>query len=146
MDFETDAQKECYTRVSDWLARQFEDSLFVDEDIPGFRVRKGSAIVNVRVYKYKWLTDDALIAIRSCVVRSAELTDSLMLFLLQKSSPEIFGAFSVDDDGDIFFERAMLGSFCDSKEFELSITAVANVADEYDDIIRSRWGGLRGLD
>lgn len=104
----------------------------------------GSALVEVLVFP--WGEDDAIINTRSYVVTGAELTPDLMLFLLKENSQMLFGAFGVDEHGDILFEHSIVGSTCDQKELESSVNAVLQVADDYDDIIVQKWGGERALD
>jgi hypothetical protein len=57
-----------------------------------------------------------------------------------------FGAFGIDDEGDVIFEHTIVGSTCDQKELESSVIHVARTADDYDDIIVEKWGGERALD
>jgi hypothetical protein len=57
-----------------------------------------------------------------------------------------FGAFSLDKDGDIRFQTSLIGSSCDQNELQTSLTAVLDVADEYDDRIIQTWGGKRASD
>jgi hypothetical protein len=104
----------------------------------------GSAFAQIGVFP--WGDDDALITTRSYVVTGIELTAELMRFLLHENAGMRFGAFGIDEDGDVIFEHSIVGSTCDQRELESSVTAVAATADEYDDRIVSRWGGERALD
>jgi hypothetical protein len=104
----------------------------------------GSALVEVFVFP--WGTDEAIINTRSYVVTGTELTPDLMRFLLRENSNMRFGAFGIDDNGDVLFEHTIVGSTCDKIELESSVNAVLEIADDYDDKIVERWGGMRALD
>lgn len=70
----------------------------------------------------------------------------LQSHLLRENAEMRFGAFSVNDAGDILFEHTIVGSTCDPNELEASVHAVLAAADNYDDQIVQRWGGERALD
>lgn len=144
MEFETKAQKECYELVLPWVTELFGGSVLRKPDVPILGVMHGSAFAQVGVFP--WRNDDAIITTRSYVVTGAELTSELMRYLLAENAGMSFGAFGIDDEGDILFEHSIVGSTCDQKELESSVVAVAQTADEYDDKIVKRWGGERALD
>jgi hypothetical protein len=144
MDFETQAQRECFDRVAPWVKELFGGSVLRKPDRPVLGVMHGSAFAQVGVFP--WGKDDAIITTRSYVVTGAELTPELMRFLLHENAGMRFGAFGVDDEGDIIFEHSIVGKECDRGELESSVIAVAQTADEYDDQIVERWGGTRALD
>lgn len=144
MDFETDAQRDCYERIKPWLKDLFGPSVFERDDRPVLAVLHGSAFAQVGVFP--WGDEDAIITTRSYVVTGAELSAELMHYLLNENEGMHFGAFGVDLDGDILFEHSIVGSTCDKKELEASVAAVLKTADEYDDRIVARWGGQRALD
>jgi hypothetical protein len=144
MEFQTEAQQACYERVTPWLRERFGGKALTREDRPIVGVVEGSAFAQVGVFP--WGSDDAIITTRSYVVADIELTADLMRYLLHENGGMHFGAFGVDDDGDIFFEHSIVGSTCDRKELESSVIAVLRTADEYDDRIVERWGGRRALD
>lgn len=144
MEFETQAQQECYIRVSAWMDELFSDIPWETLDIPGFGLFMGSAWVEVHIHA--WDDDASLINVRSTVVRNATLTPDCLRFLLQENDRSIFGAFSVNPNGDILFEHTIVGSTCDPEELEASVIAVLETADEYDDRVVATWGGERALD
>jgi len=144
MEFKTEAQKTCYEKVAVWMTEIFGEFSRTVDDAPVFIVNHGSAIVQVRVSA--WSDDDAVINCRSYVVSKAELTPDLMRYLLNANDDFRFGAFGVDDDGDIFLAHSIVGSTCSKNELKTSAIAIVNTADKYDDEIVSRWGGQRALD
>lgn len=144
MEFQTEAQKACYEKISPWMKELFGEFAVAREDAPVFGVRVGSAVAQTVVFP--WGDDDATICTRAYVVMGAELTLDLMRYLLRKNADMRFGAFGIDDDGDIFFEHTVVGSTCDKNELRASVLAVVATADNFDDEIVARWGGQRALD
>lgn len=143
MEFETGSQRQCYEKVMPWLRELFGGTALTRGDRPVIGVARGSAFAQVGVFPWG---EDAIITTRAYVVADIDLTAELMRFLLHENGGMHFGAFGVDDEGDIFFEHSILGSTCDQKEIEMSVVAVVTTADEYDDRIVERWGGRRALD
>ena len=109
-----------------------------------FRVRNGSAIVNISVQQ--WGEEEAAVLFRAWVIQKAEMTPDLMYYLLRKNESMRFGAFGIDEEHDIFFEHSILGSTCDIEEFRASLKAVASISDGLDDEIKEQFGGLRAID
>ena len=144
MQFETEGQKECYEKILPWMKELFGIYLKVREDVPSFGVIVGSAYTQVGVYP--WGKNEATITTRSYVVTNINIVEDLMDYLLHENDRMRFGAFGLDSDNDIFFEHTILGSTSDKEEIKSSILAVVYTADEYDDIIRQRWGGERAID
>lgn len=144
MEFATPAHEACYKKVRQYVAEIFGEQCQIASEKPGFLVAYGSAMVNLMVFP--WSNDDAVVSCRSYVVFGAELKPDLLLFLLHENSSFRFGAFGVDQDGDIFFDYSIVGSTADKNEVKAAMLAVMNVADNYDDKIVSRWGGQRAVD
>lgn len=144
MEFTTEAQRACYEKVVPWMKELFGEFAVVRKDAPVVGVLVGSAVAQTWVYP--WGDDDAVICTRAYVVMGAELTPDLMRYLLRENADMRFGAFGIDDDGDIFFEHSIVGSTGDKNELKASVLAVVTTADRYDDEIVARWGGQRALD
>jgi hypothetical protein len=144
MQFETQAQAHCYARIEAWIEELFSDMPWERLDSPGFGLFMGSAWVEVHIYP--WEEDGSLINVLSTVVRGANLTPDCLNFLLRENDQALFGAFSLNEEGDIQFAHTIVGSTCDPEELEASVIAVLETADEYDDLIVAQWGGQRALD
>ena len=144
MEFKTDAQKECYYQILDWMDELFGDYPWEKLDEPGFGLFLGSAWVEVLISP--WEEDETVIKTQSKVVIDAKITPELMSFLLEANSEMMFGAFSVNKAGEILFSHSIVGSTCDPEELEASVLAVLEVSDDYDDKIIRTWGGKRALD
>ncbi len=144
MKFESQSQKQVFEKVQVWIKELFGEMAGTHSEIPSFGLPLGSAFVQVNVLP--WTDDDAVITTRSYVVQGADPTPELMLFLLQQNDSMRFGAFGMDSDKDVFFEHTIVGSTCDKDELKASVLAVGFTADQYDDKIRDRWGGMRAVD
>ena len=144
MEFKSDAQKNVYEKVKGLMTELHGESTTVVEDKPIFWVQNGSASVQVAIFP--WGDDDATVCVRSWVVTGADVNADLGKYLLRENADMRFGAFGVDQDGDITFEHAIVGSTVDKNELRASIRAVAVTADKYDDEIVSKYGGERSLD
>lgn len=144
MEFKNDAQKETYEKVAKWLTEIFGEFVHPKDDSPLFRIAMGSALA--RVYVRPWGDDEAYIFTRATVVRDVELTPELMKYLLEKNNSVVFGAFCLDEDGDINFDHTIYGPTCDKEELRTSVKAVLFTADKLDDEIVSRWGGKKASD
>lgn len=144
MEFKTDAQKACYAKVAAMMKELFGAFATVRDDRPAFGVQVGSAYATATVYP--WGTDDACIAALAWVVTKVELTPDLLDHLLRENYKMRFGAFSIDPDGDVAFEYAIVGGAVDKEELRAAVMAVLTTADKYDDEIIARWGGQRAVD
>jgi hypothetical protein len=144
MEFLSEAQKACYGRVREMLEQVFGDDVVPREDVPVFGLHMGSALAESVVYP--WAEDDAVITTRAYVVRGTTVTPELMRYLLEENDKLRFGGFGLDEDGDIFFQHAIVGSTADPEELRASLLAVVITADEYDDKIIERYGGQSALD
>ncbi|MGB3512452.1 MAG: YbjN domain-containing protein [Microcoleaceae cyanobacterium] len=144
MKFETNVQEACYNKIFMWMRELFDKFPSARQDLPCISLFMGSALIEVSVFP--WGDDEAIINTRSYVVTNVDLKPDLMKFLLQENSKMRFGAFGIDDHGDIIFEHTIIGSTCDKPELEASVKAVLAIADEYDDKIVETWGGKRALD
>lgn len=144
MEFKNDVQKQVYDRVKPWLEALYGDAVRPREDLPAFGVRKGSGYITI--YVWPWGEDEAYVLTRAYVVSGANINEELLRFLLRKNTELTFGAFGLDEDGDILFEHSIVGSRCDQEELEASVNAVLHAADNYDDEIVTRWGGRRAIE
>ena len=144
MEFQTETQKKTYEKVAQILKDEFGKSAQARDDSPAFLLNKGSAYVQVTVSPI----GDHFSCVRahSWVVTGAENTPELLQFLLKENLNMRFGAFCVDDVGDICFTHAILGESLDAPALMYSLGAVAGVADDYDDKIVQRFGGQRAVD
>jgi hypothetical protein len=144
MEFETLSQETAYKRVRHQMEELFGENLHVHPARPVFGSKMGSAVVFVTVSA--WGSDDAVIGVRAHVVIGARLEADLLQFLLLKNAEFRFGAFGLDQKGNVVFQHNIVGLTCDKPELHASVLAVLGTADAYDDPIQRRWGGLRAVD
>ncbi|GAB4122270.1 MAG: YbjN domain-containing protein [Roseiflexaceae bacterium] len=144
MEFKNQVQKETYEKVKGWMTEIFGEMVRNYDETPSFSVKVGSSLTYVNVYA--WGDDRATIQCFSWVVTGADVDEELWRFLLRENYDMRFGAFGIDDDKDIFFKHSLMGNSADKAELKAAIMAVAYTADDYDDKIRQRWGGLRSDD
>jgi hypothetical protein len=144
VQFETEAQADCYAKITPWMQQFFESTPIEHRGENLFVTRFGSAVAHTRVIP--WGTDEAIILTRSCIVTEVEITADLTYYLLRENDNLYFGRFAIDNENSIIFEHGLVGSTCDSEELRTSVIAVIRFADEYDDKIVERWGGQRALD
>ncbi len=145
MKFTTAVQEQCYTKIKPWLgALCVAEPLVEHEDQPIFVLPLGSAAAVVEILP--WGESEAVITTRAYVAINVELTPELMRLLLLQNGQMSFGAFSIDDAGDIRFEHSIVGSTCDEVELTTSVRAVLETADTFDDKITAHWGGQRSID
>src|SRR5262249_41524931 len=139
-----DAQKACYDKVLQWMRELFAGAeMHVGQNTPVIGVVRGSAYAEVSVWP--WGKEDAVINTRAWVVTRVTITPDLMKYLLQENYTMRFGAFGIDDRGDILLQHTIVGSTCDREELQASELAVGSQADHYDDLIIQRWGGQRAV-
>jgi hypothetical protein len=139
MQFDSDAQKEVYDKVLPWIKELFGIFVRPQEDAPYFGLNIGSAFVHIGILP--WGEHDAVIKTRSYVVRKVAASPELMHFLLRENDTMRFGAFGLDEDGDIFFEYSIQGSTCTLDSLKCAVLAVGYTADQYDEKIVEHWGG-----
>ena len=145
MTFKTKAQERAHQKVRQYIKEAFGSEIFKElSGKPAFFGVQGSALVNI--YTRPWGSDDAVVGVASCCVRDIEKTPDLLEYLLKENYKFWFGAFSLDSDGDVCFEHAITAASLDKNELVASIKMVAAKADQYDDVIIRRWGGINGLD
>ena len=144
MEFKTPSQQAIYEKVVPLMKELFGEMAQAREDRPTFGIRAGSAWVQTWVSA--WGDDDATLTTRAWLTTGTELTVDLARYLLNLNDEARFGAFGIDKDGDTFFEHTILGSTVSKEELKASIMAVASTADEHDDEIVSRFGGIRMAD
>ncbi|MBP7148879.1 MAG: YbjN domain-containing protein [Acidobacteria bacterium] len=121
----------------------FGEFVLEREDSPGFAVMVGSAIAHVLVLPYG---DDAIITTRAFVATRPRLEPELFGYLLHQNANLIFGAFGLDEEGDVVYDHSILGSRCDKDQLRASVLGVVLAADRFDDEIVRRWGGTRAID
>lgn len=144
MNFQTEAQQDCYQKVADWLPEICDRVSNPVSDKPFFSLQFGSATVLVDICPFREI--ESVIDIWAYVATEVEVSSDLLRFLLNQNDVFRFGGFSMAEDGDIRFHVTLLGASCQQNEFKLALTEVLESADRFDDDIVERWGGKRAGD
>jgi len=142
VNFQTEAQQDCYQKVVEWLPEICDRVSHAHNLI--FSLQLGSATILVEIRPFREL--ESVIYIWAYVATDVEVSSDLLLYLLKQNDVFRFGGFSMADDGDIKFHVTLLGASCQQNEFKLALDEVLNSADRYDDLIVERWGGRRAAD
>jgi hypothetical protein len=142
MDFEDEVHKETFDKLQEYLGELFEEP-YHDPESDHFYVRYGTTVLEISVEPYD--AEEAVIIIMSYCVQDVELAEDLLLGLLELNHQVPCGAFSLVDS-DIFFSYSLFGRSLNPRDLLRAITAVATVADDYDDRIVARYGGQTALD
>lgn len=142
-----------YTKVADYLQGTglFKQAVRVDPVRPKFDILYGSALIEVEVLPWEvhpWEEADlATVRATSCVTVGSTLDSELLQFLLMENRRMRFGAFHLDEAGQVVFSESVLGGEnMDLMELQTCILSVVTIADTYDDIIANRFGGQRASD
>jgi hypothetical protein len=90
-----------------------------------------------------WLENGATI-VRVFAITNLDVpvTAELTSYLLAKNLDFVFGGFALDvDKGAVWFNHNVLGDYLVEEELEATLSAVAHTANQFDDEIKSRFGG-----
>jgi hypothetical protein len=140
--FESPVHQETFNKLQEYLGELFEEP-YHDPENDHFYVRYGSTVLEISVEPYSG--EEAMVVIMSYCVQDVELAEELLAGLLELNHEMACGHFSVVGN-DIFFAHSMFGRSLDARDLLRAITAVATVADDYDDRIVARYGGQTALE
>ena len=144
MTFANETQRLVYDRVRLFIEDLFGELAVYRSDAPAFAIAAGSAVAHVHVLP--WTDEGAIVTTRAFVVSGARLEADLMRWMLARNAEALWGAFGVDEDGEIVIDHSINGPTCDKEDLRASVLGVIFSADRYDDEIVTRWGGERALD
>ena len=144
MTFANETQRAVYDRVRSFIEDLFGELAVYRDDAPAFAVAAGSAVAHVHVLP--WTDEGAIVTTRAFVVSGATLSEDLMRWMLERNAEALWGAFGVDEDGEIVIDHSINGPTCDKEDLRASVLGVIFSADRYDDEIVAHWGGERALD
>ena len=142
MPFSDKVQEETFDRLREYLGELFEDP-YHDPENDHFYVRYGTTVLEISVDPYD--SEEAVVTIMSYCVQDVEVAEALLLGLLELNHRLTCGSFSLVET-DIFFSYSLFGKNLSPRDLLRAITAVATVADDYDDRIVAKYGGQTALD
>jgi hypothetical protein len=151
--FTHSAQELTYRKIVDYLASSlFKHSMRTRSDLPKFDLLYESAtLIEVEVLPWDihpWNESEmAIVKASSCVTIGSQSEAELMRYLLAENRKMRFGAFQIDEAGQVLFNHSILGGEnMDLLELQTCILSVAAIATTYDDIITEKFGGSRAVD
>jgi T3SS (YopN, CesT) and YbjN peptide-binding chaperone 1 len=140
--FESPVHQETFNKLEEYLGELFEEP-YHDPKNDHFYVRYGTTVLEISVEPCG--AEETMVVIMSYCVQDVEVEEELLAGLLELNHQMACGHFSVVGN-DIFFAHSLFGRSLDPRDLLRAITAVANVADEYDDRIVARYGGQTALE
>lgn len=142
ISFVNHAQELTYNRTLEYLqSSMFKDSMHVLEDEPKFNLLyKETTLIEVEVLPWEihpWEDSElAIVRASSHITVGSTVDADLIQFLLSENRKMRFGAFQLDEAGQILFVHSILGGEnMDLLELESCLLSVAAIATRYDDII-----------
>jgi hypothetical protein len=142
MHFDHSIQQETFHKVQEYLSELFEDP-YLDPEAGHFYVRYGTTVLEISIEAFG--PEEAVVTIMSYCVQDVEADEDLMAGLLELNHQLSLGSFSLLGN-DIFFSYSLFGRNLEPRDLLRAITAVATVADDYDDRIVARYGGQTALE
>jgi hypothetical protein len=140
--FNTACQEEVYRQVKSYLD-ELVDEHFDDAEHCDFYLKYGSTVLEISIEPYQ--EDDAVIEVLAFCVQGVEPSFELMQELLRVNAEVPLGAFSIAGE-DVFFSHSFLGRRLRPEQLIASLDIVANVSDEYDEKLVSKYGGETAID
>lgn len=139
---ESPAHQETFDKLKEYLGELFDEP-YHDPENDHFYVRYGTTVLEISVEPYG--TEETVVVIMSYCVQDAEVEEELLAGLLELNHRIPCGHFSVVGN-DIFFAHSLFGRSLDPRDLLRAITAVATIADDYDDRLVARYGGQTALE
>jgi len=131
-----------YGQVKTFLDELFDEH-FDDAEHCDFYMKYGSTIVEISIDAYE--EDSALVEVLAFCVQGVEPSFELMKELLRINSEIPLGGFSLVGN-DVFYSHAFVGRKLLPDQIIASLNCVAATADEFDDTIVARFGGVTALE
>lgn len=141
-EFHTACQEEVYTQVRRFLD-ELVDEHYDDAEHCDFYLKFGSTLLEISINAYE--EDNAVLEILAYCVQGVEPSLELCRELLSLNAQIPLGAFSMIGN-DIYYSHSVLGRDLQAEQFIASLSSVAAIADEYDEVIISRFGGETALE
>ncbi len=118
--------------------RKVDDSLYV--------IKQGSAYVMISIVP--WGKDRACVRCTAQLVKGMAVDSTLAMQLLELNAYLRFGAFAWDPQQEtvLLVHSVLGGPTLDPDELMATLRDLALIADEYDDKLRTKYGGQRMLD
>jgi hypothetical protein len=146
ISFTNQAQELTYQKVADYLAASmFKNAMRVRTDMPRFDLLyQGTTLIEVDVLPWEvhpWDDSDmATVRASSHITVGNTSVATVTHFLLAENRKMRFGAFQLDESGQVVFADSILGGEnMDLLELQTCILSVAAIANSYSDIIAQQF-------
>lgn len=103
----------------------------------------GSTIVTLSIFEDD---EETYVRAASTLLKGFTLSVELMHHLFKLNNKVIFGAFRLFEDRTISFSATLLGTNLDFNELSRTLKYVAQVSDDFDDILQGIAGGQKAID
>jgi hypothetical protein len=140
--FHTPCQEDVYKRVRGILD-ELVDEHYDDAEHCDFYVKYGTTLLEISIAPYE--EDNAVVEVLAYCVHDVEPTFDLQQQLLSLNSQTPLGAFSMVER-NIYFSHSFIGRKLQPEQLIVSLSTVATLADEYDDLIVEKFGGETALE
>jgi hypothetical protein len=137
-------------KVERILATAFRNVLLTED---GFKIELGSTAVFILVKDFGTDSDgnpSSIVHLWAPVARGLVPTPEFYHWAATDGRSKYFGGITVTDRDDgtcnVVFDQAILADYLDPAELTSAISMVLRGADEFDDIVQSRFGGKRYAD
>ena len=142
-NFQSEAQSAVFRNVARVLLTQYGDKVEANVAEGQLSIDVGSATVDISISPWR---DDAVIQCKATLLVGARFDKEMFEFLLGENASMDFGAFEIGPRASIIFRANLLGTTATERDIRAVVWTVMNVADQYDDRLQARWGGLRASD
>lgn len=133
--------QELATVVRGYLLEMSLDAQPSDDGLLFFKY--GSTAVMVRLFEAEDLT---FVRFVSTLLTDVARTPNLVDTVLRLNTEVLMGAFLLFEDDTLAFACTLLGNQLDLEEFETALRYVAQVSDDFDDVLQALAGGQRAED
>ncbi|MBD2462892.1 hypothetical protein H6G89_17775 [Oscillatoria sp. FACHB-1407] len=148
ISFSNPAQELTYQKVAEYLASSmFKNSMRARTDMPRFDLLyQGTTLIEVDVLPWEvhpWENSElATVRASSHITVGDTSVAAVTHFLLAENRKMRFGAFQLDESGQVVFADSILGGEnMDLLELQTCILSVAAIANSYSDIIAQKFAG-----
>ena len=103
----------------------------------------GSTIVTLSLFEDE---EETYVRAASTLLKDFDMSVDLMHRLFKLNNQVLFGAFRLFDDRTISFSTTLLGTNLDYNELSRTLKYVAQVSDDFDDVLQGIAGGKKAMD
>jgi len=151
LEFKNEIHEKVHGNIKEWGRELYGETLRLHDD-GDFSIDFGSAIIYIS--PWSWSEDECIIHIWTPLIDEIEITTDLTRYLLEQNlNMPPFGGFSIgtvtvdrESKEYLCLEESMVGSSATKHELRQAVYIMGQMADDYDDKIRSKWGGKRHRD